>query len=181
MTTIAGIFLLPNGTFFIELIVSLILLFLIYKYVLPPINKALEERQEKIRESLEAADKARADAEAADDERRNVLEEARHQAREIVATANRTAEQVRTDATARGQSEYERIVSNAEVEIALARQRAVEEAAARMGEIVMEVVERVIGREVNAEAHHDLIDEAVSALRADTAGGAAAAGTGVRQ
>ena len=181
MTTTAGIFLLPNGTFFIELIVSLILLFLIYKYVLPPINKALEERQEKIRESLEAADKARADAEAADDERRNVLEEARHQAREIVATANRTAEQVRTDATARGQGEYERIVGNAEVDIALARQRAVEEAAARMGEIVMEVVERVIGREVDAEAHRELIDEAVAALRADTAGGAAAAGTGARQ
>jgi len=181
MTTIAGIFLLPNGTFFIELIVSLVLLFLIYKYVLPPINKALTERQEKIRDSLEAADKARSDAEAADDERRTVLEEARHQAREIVATANRTADQVRTDATARGQSEYERIVGNAEVEIALARQRAVEEAAARMGEIVMEVVERVIGREVNAEAHHDLIDEAVAALRADTAGGAAAAGAGARQ
>jgi hypothetical protein len=45
----------------------------------------------------------------------------------------------------------------------------------------MEVVERVIGREVNAEAHRDLIDEAVVALRADTTGGAAAAGTGARQ
>ena len=178
MTT-AGIFLLPNGTFFIELIVSIVLILAIYKWVLPPINKAMEDRQEKIRESLDAADKARADAEAADDERRNVLEEARHQAREIVATANRTAEQVRTDAQARGQGEYERIVGNADVEIALARQRAVEEAASRMGEIVMEVVERVIGREVDAEAHRDLIDEAVAALRADTSGGAAAAGSGV--
>ena len=101
MTT-AGIFLLPNGTFFIELIVSIVLILAIYKWVLPPINKAMEDRQEKIRESLDAADKARADAEAADDERRNVLEEARHQAREIIATANRTAEQVRTDAQARG-------------------------------------------------------------------------------
>ena len=180
MTT-AGIFLLPNGTFFIELIVSIVLILAIYKWVLPPLNKAMEERQEKIRSSLEAADQARADAEAADDERRAVLEEARQQAREIVATANRTAEQVRTDAQARGQGEYERIVGNAEMEISLARQRAVEEAAARMGEIVMEVVERVIGREVNAEAHRDLIDEAVAALRADTAGGAAAAGTGARQ
>ena len=168
MTT-AGIFLLPNGTFFIELAVSLVLIFLIYKYVLPPINKAMEERQEKIRESLEAADRAKADAEAADDERRAVLDEARHQAREIVATANHTAEQVRTDAQARGQSEYERIVANAEIEVGLARQRAVEEAAARMGEIVMDVVERVIGREVSHEAHRDLIDEAVEALRADTA------------
>ena len=179
MTT-AGIFLLPNGTFFIELIVSIILILAIYKWVLPPINKAMEERQEKIRDSLDAADRARADAEAADDERRTVLEEARHQAREIVAQANRTAEQVRVDAQARGQSEYERIVGNAEIEIDLARQRAIEEAAARMGEIVMEVVERVIGREVNYEAHRDLIDEAVSALRADTAGGAAA-NAGARQ
>jgi F-type H+-transporting ATPase subunit b len=179
MTT-ASIFLLPNGTFFIELIVSIVLILLIYKYVLPPINKAMEERQEKIRSSLEAADQARADAEAADDERRTVLEEARHQAREIVATANRTAEQVRTDAQARAQSEKERIVGDADAEIALARQRAVDEAASRIGEIVMDVVERVIGRELNAEAHRDLIDEAVTALRADTSGGAAA-GAGARQ
>ncbi|HWD54607.1 MAG TPA: F0F1 ATP synthase subunit B [Acidimicrobiales bacterium] len=176
MTT-AGIFLLPNGTFFIELIVSIILILAVYKWVLPPINKAMEERQEKIRTSLEAADQARADAEAADDERRNVLEEARQQAREIVSTANRTAEQVRTDAQARGQSEYERIVGNADVEIALARQRAVEEAASRMGEVVMEVVERVIGREVNLEVHRDLINEAVTALRDEPDGAAAGAGS----
>jgi F-type H+-transporting ATPase subunit b len=175
---IAGIFLLPNGTFFIELIVSIILILLIYKYVLPPINKAMEERQEKIRTALESADQARADAEAADDERRNVLEQARQQAREIVATANRTAEQVRTDAQARGQAEYERIVGNADVEIALARQRAVEEAASRMGEVVMEVVERVIGREVNADVHRDLIGEAVTALRDES--DSAAAGAGAR-
>ena len=156
MTT-AGIFLLPNGTFFIELIVSILLILAIYKWVLPPINKAMGERQEKIRESLEAADRARADAEAADDERRTVLEEARHQAREIVATANRTAEQVRSDAQAKAQGEADRILANADVEVALARQRAVEEAATRLGEIVMDVVERVIGREVSAEAHRDLL------------------------
>jgi F0F1-type ATP synthase membrane subunit b/b' len=43
-----------------------------------------------------------------------------------------------------------------------------------MSEIVMDVVEQVIGREVDAEAHRDLIDEAVRALQADTSGGAAA-------
>ncbi len=178
MTT-AGIFLLPNGTFFIELFVSILLILAIYKWVLPPINKAMEERQEKIRVSLEAADQARADAEAADDERRSDPRDRRASRREIVATANRTAEQVRTDAQARGQSEYERIVGNADVEIALARQRAVEEAASRMGEVVMEVVERIIGREINLEVHRDLIDEAVTALREEP--DAAAAGAGSRQ
>jgi F-type H+-transporting ATPase subunit b len=179
MTT-AGIFLLPNGTFFIELAVSIVLILIIMKYVIPPLNAAMERRQEQIRSSLEAADQARADAAAADDERRSVLEEARVTAREIVAQANRTAEQVRTEAQAKGQSEYERILGNAETEVGLARQRAVEEAANRMSEIVMEVVEQVIGREVDAEAHRDLIDEAVRALQADTSGGAAA-GAVVRQ
>jgi F-type H+-transporting ATPase subunit b len=179
MTT-ASIFLLPNGTFFVELIVFIVLMIIIGKKIIPPINKALAERQEQIRSSLDAADQARADAAAADDERRAVLEEARGTAREIVAQANRTAEAVRVDAQTRGQTEFERIVGSAEAEVALARQGAVEQASNRLGEIAMDVVERVIGRPVNAEAHHDLIEEAVRALHSD-ATGSAAAGSGARQ
>jgi F-type H+-transporting ATPase subunit b len=175
----SSIFLLPNGTFFVELAVFLLIIFLIGKYILPPLNKAMEARQEHIRTSLEAADAARADAAAADDERRAALDEGRKQAREIVAQANRTAETVRSEAQARGQLEYDRILANAETEVALARRRAVEEAAGRMGELVLDVVERVIGREVDASTHRDLIDEAVAALNAD-ADGASTAGAGSR-
>jgi F-type H+-transporting ATPase subunit b len=173
MTT-ASIFLLPNGTFFVELIIFVVLVVIMGKKIIPPITRALAERQERIRASLDAADQARADAAAADDERRAVLENARQQAREVVAQANRSAEAVRVDFQTRGQTEFERIVSNAEAEVSLARQRAVEEAANRLGELTMDVVERVIGRRVNAAAHDDLISEAVHALREDATGGAAA-------
>jgi F-type H+-transporting ATPase subunit b len=176
----AAIFLLPNGTFFVELAVFLILIFLIGKYILPPLNRAMEQRQAHIRASLEAADAARADAAAADDERRGALEEARHTAREIIAAANKTAEQVRSDAQGRGQAEFDRIVAAAGVEVALARQRAVEESAARMGEIVLETVERIIGREVDSATHRDLIDQAVAALTADAGADGATAGAGSR-
>jgi F-type H+-transporting ATPase subunit b len=179
MTT-ASIFLLPNGTFFVELVIFVVLIVIIGKKIIPPINKAMAERQERVRSSLDAADQARADAVAADDERRAVLEGARHQAREIVAEANRTAEAVRVDAQTRGQAEFERIVGGAEADVALARQSAVEDAANRVGEIAMNVVERVIGRPVSAESHHDLIDEAVRALHSD-ATGSAAGSSGVRQ
>jgi F-type H+-transporting ATPase subunit b len=161
--------------FIIELIVALILLYLAWtKWPIPQLKVAMANQQEKIRSSLEAADKARSEALAADDERHAVLEETRQTAQEIVAQANRTAEAVRVDAQARGEAEFERIVGSAETEVALARQRAVEDAANRMSEIVMDVVEQVIGREVDAEAHRELIDEAVRALQADTSGGAAA-------
>jgi F-type H+-transporting ATPase subunit b len=172
MTT-ASIFLLPNGTFIVELIIFIVLIVIMGKKIIPPVTKALAERQERIRASLDAADQARVDAAAADDERRAVLEDARMKAREVVAEANRTAEAVRVDFQTRGQTEYDRIVGSAEAEVALARQRAVEEASSRLGEITMDVVERVIGRKVSTAAHEDLIAEAVSALRADATGGGA--------
>jgi F-type H+-transporting ATPase subunit b len=174
-------FLIPNATFFVELVAFVIVLAVIGKYALPILNQALKDRADKIESEITAAGEAQADAEAADAARRGALETARQQAREIVAQANETAERVRTDAQARGQEEYERIVSNADAEVALARQRAVEEAAAKMGELVLDVVERIICREVDAAAHRDLIDEAVAALNADAAsGGNAASGAGSR-
>jgi F-type H+-transporting ATPase subunit b len=142
---------------------------------LPFLNDALDKRSALIKSQLEAADEAKADASKADEDRHRALEDARHQAREIVATANRTAEQVKNEAQVSAQAEHDRIVGSAENEVALARQRAVEEAAGRMGEIVLDVVERIIGREVSAEAHRDLIGEAVDALRADAAGVGSAA------
>ena len=72
----------------------------------------------------------------------------------------------------RGQAEYDRIVASAEAEVALARQRAIDDAASQLGTIVMGVVERVIGREVDMKAHQDLVDEAVTALRATEGQGA---------
>jgi F-type H+-transporting ATPase subunit b len=176
----AGIFILPNATFIFQLIIFLVLIYVVGRKILPPINAAMAQRQERIRSSLDAADQARADAVAADDERRAVLEAARHQAREVVAEANRSAEAVRVDFQTRGQAEYERIVGSAEAEVALARQRAVDEAANRVGEMAMDVVERVVGRKVSVEAHRDLIAEAVSALRSDAIGGASTS-SGARQ
>jgi F-type H+-transporting ATPase subunit b len=160
-------FLVPNGTIVAELIAFVIVLAVMARYILPVLNKALRERQEGIRAELEAADGAKADAAATDEERRAELETARQHAREIVAQANRTAEQVGVDAQARGQSEYDRMLGAAEAEVRLARQRALEEAAARLGELVVDVVERIIGREVDVEAHRDLIGEAVDALSED--------------
>jgi F-type H+-transporting ATPase subunit b len=167
--------------FIIELVVFLIILYVIVKkWPVPQINAGMTKTQERIRASLEVADQARADALAADEERHAALEETRRTAQEILAQADRTAEAVRGGAQARGQTEYDRIVGSADAEVALARQRAVDEATNRLGEIVMNVAEQVIAREVSAEAHHDLIEEAVSALRTDATGGAAAS-SGARQ
>ena len=55
----------------------------------------------------------------------------------------------------------------------MARQRAIDEAATRLGEVVIEVVTKVLGREIDAAAHRDLIDEAIAALRDESQKGVA--------
>jgi F-type H+-transporting ATPase subunit b len=167
-----SIFLIPNGTFFVELAAFVVILIIAWKKILPPLNKAMESRQEKIRQSLELADEARAEAAAASDERAKVLAQARDQAREIVAAAQATADQVKAEAGGRGELEYERIVSSANAEVDTARQRAIDEASARIGEIVFELVSSIVGREVDQQSHEELIREAVAALNAEAQKGA---------
>ncbi|MDH2903426.1 MAG: F0F1 ATP synthase subunit B [Actinomycetota bacterium] len=162
-----SIFLLPNGTWFVELAVVVIILWVVTKYALPMLNAAIEARQDKIRTALAAADEARAAADAAGDERARVLTEAREQARDIVANAQALSDQVKAESGARGQAEYERIVAQANAEVASARQHAIDEASAKIGEIVFELVAKVVGREVDQGAHQDLVREAVAALSAE--------------
>jgi len=169
--TAASIFLLPNGTFFVELAVFVAMLFIATRYFLPLINAMLESRQEKIRTALEAADAARAEAAAADDERAKVLAEAREQARVIVAGAQETSDQLKAEAGGRAQVEYDRIVATAQSEVVAARQRAIDEASARIGEIVFDLVSKIVAREVDQSTHDDLVREAVAALNAEAVKG----------
>jgi F-type H+-transporting ATPase subunit b len=169
-------FLIPNGTFIVVLLAFLAVLGVIGRYVLPILNNALNERQDKIRGELEAADRAKSDAEEADVERRALLEEARTRAREIMSQAATAADQAKLKAEAEAQEIHDRIVRSAEAEVVIARQAAVEEVTARVGEIVLAAAERVIGREIQAADHRDLIDEAIAAVRAEGADATAAAG-----
>ncbi len=169
-------FLVPNFTIVFELIAFVIVLGVIGMFVLPRLNTMLTDRQNLIRSELEAADKAKEDAEVADVERRQALEAARSQARDIISQATTTADQIVTGAEARAQDEYERIVRAADAEVAVARQAAVDEVTSKVGVIVMAAAERVVGREIRASDHQDLIDEAIAAVRAEPAAGVPAGG-----
>jgi len=171
-------FLVPNGTFIVVLLAFIVVVWVIGRKVLPILNKALSERQDQIRGELEAADKAKADAEEADVERRALLEQARAQAREIVSLAATSADQTKLKAEADAQAIHDRIVQSADAEVVIARQAAVEEVTARVGEIVLAAAERVIGREIRAADHQDLIDEAIAAVRAESTTAGSAAGSG---
>jgi F-type H+-transporting ATPase subunit b len=165
-------FLLPNMTFFVELIAFIIILGLIAKYILPPIQRAIQQRQEEIQNALESAEQAKRERVAADEEYRAKLEEARHEARTVIERANRMADQLREDARTKGQEEYDRVVARADADIQRATERAREELRLQVADLVIAAAERVIGQELDPDRHRGLIDEAIAGVGTGEATGA---------
>jgi F-type H+-transporting ATPase subunit b len=171
-----SLFLLPGFTFVLELIAFLLVLGFIAKYVLPPLRKAMDARAEHIRNSIQAAEDAKRDAEASAAKRRELLEGARQEARAIIDQANATADQLREEGRQKGQGEYERLLANARVDIEQERQRARDEVMEDVGALVLRAAEQVIGGALDAERHRALVLQAIAAAE-DTATGDTPAGS----
>ncbi len=164
-TMVASLFLLPNFTFVLELIAFLLVLGFIAKYVLPPLRKAMSEREGSIRNAIQAAEEARREAGELAQQRREALEAARNEARQIVDQASQLADQMREEGRRRGQDEYERLVASAQSEIELERQRARDEVMNQVGDLVLRAAERVVGAGLDDERHRALVDEAIAAAQ----------------
>lgn len=155
-------------TFSLELLAFVLVLAFIVRYVVPPLRRAMGARESQIRNSIEAAEQAQADAEHLVDERRDSLEAAEDEARAIVEQANEIADQIRSEGTRRANEEYERLVRAANAEIQLQRRRATDEVLADVGAVVLEAAERVIAAGLDDEQRRSLVDETIRAAETGT-------------
>ena len=165
-TTAAPLFLIPNGTFIVELVIFVIVLGVIAKFILPPITGAIRERDARIRGGLEAGEEGRAEADAIDRERRAVLDRARAEAREILAVAQRDAEAKRDAARERGQAEFDRLFAEAQGPLEEDRRRAVEEISSTLDALVVEAAQKIVGAPVDPAKHRAALENARNGLAA---------------
>jgi F-type H+-transporting ATPase subunit b len=97
-------FLIPNGTFFFEVICFLVVLWILGRYILPRISGAIEKRQESIRQQFEDAQRAREEAEANRKEYQQALAETRREIarirEEVAAERGQILDQARQEAAA---------------------------------------------------------------------------------
>lgn len=158
--------LLPNATIIPEVLAFGVVAYVVFKYVVPPINRAIETRQRNIAESLKVIDEANTRQSAVDEEARTILANARAQARSVVDNANRVAEQLQAEARRRGEEEYAAIVARAQGEIDRSRRQAESSLIEQMAGLVVSTAERVIQAEIDPQRHQRLIDDAISAVNA---------------
>ena len=163
---LASNFLVPNGTFFVELASFLIVLGLLAKYVLPRVNQAMDERQATIRQALADAEEAKRRATEAEEEYKRIVGEARTQARTVVEEANKMAEQSRTERRQQAEAEYERIVASAGAEVEAQSRRAQEELRQQAADLAIAVAEKVLGEGIDRTAQAGFINRTIDQVSA---------------
>ncbi|MGC8627719.1 MAG: F0F1 ATP synthase subunit B [Acidimicrobiales bacterium] len=162
-------FLVPNTTFVVELVAFLGVLGVLAKWVLPYVNRAVEERQRTIERSLSEAAQARERAQRAEEEARQAIEQARAEARSLRDEAAKLGEQARQELRQQGEEEYRRLVSRAASDIDASVRRAGDQLRAQVAELVMAAVERVLGEGLTLANQEQLVEQALAELEAEMA------------
>ncbi|GAB3380543.1 F0F1 ATP synthase subunit B [Lysobacter fragariae] len=149
----------PNITLLGQMISFAILIWFTVKFIWPPLIKAIEERQQKIAEGLAAADNAQKNLAQAQDKVNEELKLARTKANEIIDQAHQRANQIIDQAKNDAIAEANRQKAVAEAEIVAAANRAKEDLRKHVSSLAVSGAEKLLRREVDANAHKALLDE----------------------
>jgi len=131
------------------------------KVAFPRIQEALDRRANAIRESIEAAERQRAEADQLLEEYRERLKEAREQADDIIARARKAAEAATTEAISEGKERREELVAAARRDIEMETRRSLERIRKEVADLTVLATEKVTRKALDSEDHKRLIEEAL--------------------
>ena len=150
---------LDGWTFLAQICNLMIQLVIFKKFLLKPIRQVIADRKAKADSEIADAQKLRTEAEAMKAEYEQNLQNARAEANEIVANAQKTATARGEEIVGEARAQAAALKQKAEADIAQERKKAVNEVKDEIGGIAMEIASKVVEREIREEDHRDLIDE----------------------
>ena len=147
-----------NLTLIGQLVSFVVFVWFTMKFVWTPIMGALEARRKEIADGLAAAERGQHEQELAKKRATDTLHKAKQQAAEIKANADRQAAKIIEEARDKGKEEGRRQVVAAQAEIEQATNQAREDLRARVAELAVLGAEKILRKEINADAHRDIVE-----------------------
>jgi len=141
------------------LINFIILAVLLGLFLYKPVMKMLNERQARIKQSMEQAEAIKQQTAQTEQEIKKQLEKAQREAQAILAQAAQIGEKLKTEAKDAARKEAESIVSKAQVEIERQREKDIQELRAQFADIAILAAEKVIKENIDKEKNRKLIDD----------------------
>jgi F-type H+-transporting ATPase subunit b len=145
-----------------------ILFILIAKFAFPAVKKGIDARADKIRSSLDEAEKTRDEANTILEDYRRQLADAKNESSRIIEEARQSADKLRQDLKKQAEAEVAEIKQRAQDDIAAQVERAMGDMRARVADMTIELTEKVVGRNLDRETNLALIERFI-----DEAGNAA--------
>ena len=150
---------LDGWTFLAQICNLMIQLVIFKKLLLNPVKKVIAERKAKADSQIADAEKLRTEAEAMKAEYEQNLQNARTEANQIVAAAQKSAAARSEELLGEARAQAAALKQKAEADIAQERKKAVNEVKDEIGGMAMEIASKVVEREIKEADHQDLIDE----------------------
>ncbi len=146
-----------NATLIGQAITFAILIWFTMKFVWPPIVAALEERARKIADGLAAAERGKQDLVLAEQRSAEALNEAKAKAAEIIALSEKRRHEIIEEARQEAKTEADRVIAQAKAEVDQEVMRAREALRDRVADLAVAGAEKILRREINAQAHSELL------------------------
>jgi F-type H+-transporting ATPase subunit b len=158
-------FLIPNGTFFFELIVFVLILVFLARKVIPRISAVIEKRQETIRQQFEDAKSAKEEAEKARQEYQEALAETRREISRLREEANAERGQIIEQARAEVTAYREEQVKVLEDRLATERQQILMSLRNEVGQLAFALSEKIVHTSLrDDDRQRQLVDDFISGI-----------------
>ncbi len=136
-----------------------VFLVLLWQFALKPVSAMLTERRQRIEQGLKDAEQAKRDRESAEQERLAALTEARREANDILARAQKVAQETRDADIAATRAELDRMRTRATDEIDAEKQRALAELRGEVAELALQAAGRVVRETMTDQRQRRLVEE----------------------
>ena len=151
------------GLFFWQALLFLVLLFLLKKYAWKPILVSVREREEKIQEGIESADKAKEMMRELKEDNEKLLAEARLEREGIIKAARDAKDKMINDAKAKAQEEADKVIKSAQDAIKAEKAAAMNEIKSHVAELSVSIAEKILKNELAADGKQkELIESAMN-------------------
>jgi F-type H+-transporting ATPase subunit b len=160
----SGLIKVVPGLMIWTVVCFLITLFVLKRFAFGPIQSMLDERRDRIRRSLEEADKARIEARKLLEEHRALIREARGQAEDILAEARKVADSQRQRVKEETEADRQRRLEETKRQIEAETHRALEQIRAEVADLTLIATAKVTGKVLDDSDHRRLIEDAIRDL-----------------
>jgi F-type H+-transporting ATPase subunit b len=152
------------GTIFWTVVTFVILAGLLGRFAWKPLLTVLEERERTIRESIEQAQKARAEADETLRRNQEILSSARRETAAIIEQGKREAEALKGEIVAQARQEAQAIAEQGRQQLQYEQKQALEQLRRQVADLAIQAAERIISRSLDDAKQRELVDEYVRSL-----------------